>query len=861
MKQMKRKTLTRAIARTFIVSTVTMSMISLPVGAAGATYGSSSNASNPGIILSSGTTTVNGGSDVWEPNPQAQNGAVQFNGGNLAFDYMGQTPANQGTVKQANGSTYSTTPPLGMMPVGPYVYIPMDTVTMYQDGTLSTEDGAAYDDVFQFAGSNPVTNAFGTLTMDNVGSGQMSADFVGTQPLAADGLVMDNGMNLVFGNGSTPTSETLFDIQANNQPNFWLDNATVSALATSAVADTSVSPGLQFFMENGAVYDTGSLNVTPGGTGYNTDAMVAGTGTFAASDVNLSGNAGGGLNGVLAFEGDNSYLSTFPATGKLTAYLSQGALGSLFAEDATVYLENNGGSNNFTGNVGFGANATMHASGEIQGSMQMNQASDSLYIANSNLESQYDTGINTFDGLTLSGSYVQTDGSLYIPISPTKAWGLTTGGNYAITGGNVIVSGETGNYTNGAKYMLIQSNSSTGSNTFAPKNVYYVYNGANSSTIGGLNPYLKTTTTQVDLCLGSSCIPAPAKAQPAPAQPSQPSQPAKAQPAPSQPVIPVHVVTPVQEAKPIVADSAGVTQAAIQNTAQTLVSTGVVGGGPRGIWLKTLGGFSNQGGYQGMNYGLLSGYGWSVGPDGRSDVRRDVAGVAFSAGQAVLGTGSQDFTKTKASDYGLWAYGTYYPLANRSWKITGTLGGGLSQNTLMSTALGLPQVATFGGSFVGTEIRASYWRTLDDGIIVSPRLSVGYNQSWTGGYVTHGGGPLDVQVSGQSDGQLYLSPAILVGKKFDYRSQSGNHTIFPQIRLGAVENIGPNPAAEISSGQVAGQVQGLAYPHTQGMVEARLDVISHTPFSKGLSANVSARQLFGGGASSTEFVAAVKYHW
>jgi hypothetical protein len=76
-----------------------------------------------------------------------------------------------------------------------------------------------------------------------------------------------------------------------------------------------------------------------------------------------------------------------------------------------------------------------------------------------------------------------------------------------------------------------------------------------------------------------------------------------------------------------------------------------------------------------------------------------------------------------------------------------------------------------------------------------------------------------------------------------------------------VESIGPNPAAEISSGQVAGQVQGLPFPHLQGMAEVRLDVISHTRYSKGLSVNVSARDLFGGGASSMEGVAAIKYHW
>jgi hypothetical protein len=466
-------------------------------------------------------------------------------------------------------------------------------------------------------------------------------------------------------------------------------------------------------------------------------------------------------------------------------------------------------------------------------------------------------------GLQIAGDYKQTGGNLTLDITPSSNRGfIGTGGTYQITGGNVIVSGEIGTYSNGQTYELLES--LTTGNTYNPGATYYVYNGASGSTIDGLKAYLRQITAggqqHVELCLGSSCASSPSK----PSQPSQPSQPAPSQPVapnpvqPSQPFVPVHVhvVTPVQEAKPILADSAGVTQAAAQNTAQSLVSTGVVGGGPRGLWVKGMGGFSRQGAYDGMNYGLIAGYGKSVGRDGR-----DVAGVAFSAGQAGLGTGPNDFIK--ASDYGLWLYGTYYPQASRVWKITGTLGGGLSTNTLMSTALGLPQTAHFGGAFVGTEIRTSYWKTLPvlDNVIVSPRLSIGYNQSWTNGYATHGGGPLDVQASGQRDGQFYVSPTILIGKKFDYRSASGNHTFFPQIRAGMVESVGPNPSAEISSGQVAGQVQGLVFPHTQGMVEARLDIISHTRYSKGLSANISVRQLFGGGASSMEGIAAIKYHW
>jgi hypothetical protein len=76
-----------------------------------------------------------------------------------------------------------------------------------------------------------------------------------------------------------------------------------------------------------------------------------------------------------------------------------------------------------------------------------------------------------------------------------------------------------------------------------------------------------------------------------------------------------------------------------------------------------------------------------------------------------------------------------------------------------------------------------------------------------------------------------------------------------------VQNVGPTPSASVSSGQVVGQVQGLSYPHTQGMAELRLDVTSHTRYSKGLSGNISVRQLFGGGASQTEAVAAIKYRW
>ena len=500
-------------------------------------------------------------------------------------------------------------------------------------------------------------------------------------------------------------------------------------------------------------------------------------------------------------------------------------------------------------------------------------------------------------GVNVSGDLTQISGNLYLTVTPGNTLAATNGApiisanQYNVSGGNVfidaydgkdtnitspfpgsMISSGSGSFANGDKWALIKSTGSGATNTSSPANAYIVYDGGQSSTIAGYQPYLTETSTADYLCIGSACVPA---AQPAPAKTTPVIQPAPApaktppvtQPAPApaktppvtQPVpaplkiIPVKVVTPVEETQQTVANTPYMTIQQARDAQNAIISTGIVGGGPRGWWAKGVGGTQSIGADHGVNYGLIAGYGWSVGPD-----HRDVAGVAFSAGQSGLGTGPRNFTN--ASDYGLWAYGTYYPNASRDWKFSGAIGGGMSTNTMNTTSLGLPQAANFGGSFMGAEVRSSYWTTLG-GLTVSPRLSLGYDQSWTGGYSTHGGSFMDVNVASQSSGQLYVEPAVLIGKKFNYRTASGDHTLFPQVRVGMVENIGPTPSASVSSGQVAGQVQGLSYPHTQGMAELRLDVTSHTRYSKGLSGNISVRQLFGGGASQTEAVAAIKYRW
>lgn len=729
----------------------------------------------------------------------------------------------------------------------------------YTEYDFAGSEGSLIMSDTQYCGSAPCAPSYPALTSGAIGLGAVNiaaggdgSIYLGKSAPSSQLLISGSGMTGT-GDFTVDTDRSAYSVELAGNQSLGASDLTLSGPGTIDFGDATLGTGVaqtlqQLNASEMTVYDSnvsigsgdqggltldGDLSQVAGSTASSTVKIGGYASSFAGVENSGANPLDVSISGILDAPG-----ADFNASGNVNLTFNNATLEADYTQlDAA--------------NVVFGSNNGGDTILELQGGQMTVDAPQT---------DQYGIDLNTGNGATSGPGFRMTGGTLVFQNSASDYLGaggmayadIYSESGYSITAGNVIFDGESGKYKAGDTFTLLQSGAGV-SNTFAPSGGYYVYNGAKSSTIDGYDPELMVNPDNVQVVLNPPSptpapAPAPAKSEPAPA-------PAKSSPAPAK-IIPVKVVTPVEESKPIVADSVEVTQAAIQNTTGALVSTGVVGGGPRGAWLKTLGGFSSQGGYNGMDYGLISGYGFSVGPNGR-----DVLGAAFSAGQAGLGTSASDFTK--ASDYGLWIYGTYYPNASRNWKITGTIGGGMSTNTLSSTALGLPQVANFNGSFMGAEVRASYWKTLDedDGIIVSPRLSVGYNQSWTNGYSTHGGGPLDVQVSGQSDGQLYFEPAVLIGKKFNYRSQSGNHTLFPQLRLGAVENVGPSPSAGITSGQVAGQVQGLAEPHLQGMAEVRLDVISHTRFSEGLSANVSAKQLFGSGASSTEFVAAIKYHW
>lgn len=747
-----------------------------------------------------------------------------------------------------------------------YAQAATGTTTEDLTGGIQMGDSQTANQVYGISENNAQVT-LGSLSMDSLG-GYITATTWGGA-VNNSSLDVENGTLAVSGtdgNGCglllTSGPSTTFDVN--------LDGSTVDVpygVELDAETDVGMDSTLNFDAENTdfegqtSLYVTTSalesgapapvINANLDGATVGGSIVVSTTGSSQTPSVTIDAN-NATIDGNVSMSGGD------PAYDGAVLNSNDGYFGSIAGVESgtTANLENVqiGGA---SASEGDGADGDLSI---IQGTLNANGVTAT---GATNLGSGLGSGYSNLNilsaGLT-TGTYSQISGNLSFLMTPSSMSKLTASQGYNISGGNVIIHAAPGTYTAGLSGPFLSSNSGA-SNTFNPTAVYYVYNGADSSKIDGYAASVYSTASSESVCLGGSCgttapsggagastptkTPAPANKRPAPTPASAPT------PAPTH--IQVHVVTPVQETKHVVTSAPTITLQQARDASQVLVSTGVVGGGPRGLWIKGLGGVQSQaGGYSGDNYGLIAGYGFSIGPD-----KRDVAGVAFSYGQSNLGTSPADYTS--ASDYALWGYGTYYPNASRDWKLAGTVGAGLSSNSISSTSLGLPQVASFGGHFLSAEVRASYWKTVD-GITVSPRVSLGYTQSWTNGFNTQGASFLNVHVHNATSGQFYVEPAVLVGKKLSM--SHGKYTLFPQVRAGLMENVGPTPSALVSSGQVAAQVAGIGYPHTQGMAEVRLDVFRHSLQDyKGFSGNLAVRQLFGGGASQTEAIATLKYHW
>lgn len=783
------------------------------------------------------------------------------NTGTLAMD---STTANDGGINDILISGDQSLEASDLVIAGPYAqdvdfgevygsngYAQAATGTTTEDltGGIQMGDSQTGNQVYGISENNTQLT-LGSLSINNLLGGYITAT---TQAGATNNSSLDiengtldvSGTNSDYGLTLTSGPYTTFDVN--------LDGSAVDVpggIELEAETDSGMASTLNFDAENTDFEGQTSLYVT-------TSALESGA-PAPVINLDLDSATMGGDGGITVvttgssqtpsvtidannatIDGNVSMSGGDPSYDGAVLNSNGGYFGSIDLESgATANLENVqiGGASASEGDGTDGdlsiMQGTLNANGvTATGATSMGTGFNSGY-----------SNLNVLSGGLTTGTYSQISGNLSFLMTPSSMTKLTASQGYSITGGNIIINAATGTYTAGLSSPFLLSNAGA-SNTFNPTNVYYVYNGADSSKIDGYAASVYSTSDSEAVCLGGNCgatTPSPAPS-PAPA------------PTPAPTHIQVHIVTPVQETKHVVTSAPTVTLQQARDSSQVLVSTGVVGGGPRGLWIKGLGGTQSQaGGYSGDNYGLIAGYGFSIGPD-----KRDVAGVAFSYGQSNLGTGPADYTS--ASDYALWAYGTYYPNASRNWKFAGTVGAGLSSNSISSTSLGLPQVANFGGHFLSAEVRASYWKTID-GFTVSPRVSVGYTQTWADGFTTQGASFLNVNVHSASDGQFYVEPAVLVGKKFTV--SDGSYTLFPQVRAGLMENVGPTPSALVSSGQVAAQLAGLGYPHTQGMAEVRLDVFRHSLQDyKGFSGNLAVRQLFGGGASQTEAIATLKYHW
>lgn len=850
-----------------------------------------------------GTTSIGAGQTVTIDNSDTITQPSQFDlsdSGVLNITYSGLNTSynpNLGVVKANGGTIDDTTEDYGGYTISGGTGFVADqntgTLTMDTTSTDSPENAAPNIEGNQSLEANSLImagpdsqvldfGAAGETTTEDLAGGIIMGD-----AQTADqtyGITEDENSDVTLGNlsidgsgfitaasnGSNGSNTSSLDIENGDLDVSGPDGLTVTAAYDSDLtvnlngSTVDVPDGINFISEEASATAGTALNIDAenatfdAGTSVNLDAEIsngAPAGTLDPvlnadlNDSTIESNLDIETNAESQTPNVNVNANNLTVDGNLSVSGIQGG--------NDVILNSDGGS--FGSIDSLEGGATLNLQSVSVGSQTVNpgnaaEGSIDLIGGTLNANDVSDTGETTMYGGNLNiqsggmsaNSYQQYGGNLSFLMTPNSMSKLTATDGYDISGGDVLINAATGKYSAGLSSPFLQS-AAGAKNTFSPTNVYYVYNGADSSKIDGFGASIYSTSDSESVCLGGNCGTTTPTPTPTPSTPSSPS------PTPTPAPIKVHVVTPVQEASSTLSNTPALSIKQAHDTQNAIISTGIVGGGPRGLWVKGLGGFSSQGNYSGANYSLLAGYGLSVGKQ-----KRDVAGIAFSTGNAAVGTNSDNYTS--GTDYGLWLYGTYYPNASKNWKVTGTIGGGLSSNTVDTTALGLSQIAHFDGSFAGAEVRASYWKNLD-GFVVSPRLSVGYDQSWDNAYSTHGGSFLDVHIHSQSSGQFMVSPAILIGKKFNYQTRAGNHTLFPQLRLGMVENIGPNPSSTVSSGQAVGQIEGLQYPHTQGMAEVRLNVISHTKYTQGLSANVSAKELFGGGASSTEFVAALKYRW
>lgn len=474
---------------------------------------------------------------------------------------------------------------------------------------------------------------------------------------------------------------------------------------------------------------------------------------------------------------------------------------------------------------------------QISGNITINDGgyiSDHGSKISGNINNNY--GIFSPTNTTISGDYTQSENSFMdvgiigagIPNSPFTAPStvenkpfLTVNGT-ANLNGTLVINAITGisllgtepitaKFENGSNYTIVQAKKINGLFTNGILIVGNYNDSQVSSQVDGLTPYLNYSTNSVQfwLCNGSYCGPGSA--------------------------IPFDVLSPgyvSQIASQQTAVQVSKASGANFISSTTAVVNNIIGGAPRGSWVKAIGNFGHFSGQQTSGYGATIGYGfhthnsdgsWTMGP-------------AFSYAYNTVGDSSNG---VDTHSYGFWLYGGW---KQKGWKVTALAGGGFSSNLGTVSPLGIGTGYNYDGSFYDIAARPGYWFHIGPSFIVSPRLTFNWGLYKSAGFSSaflSGVPPLTV--TGESASIFTTSPAVLVGDRLNI----GGVRVFPQVRIGLNENIGPT--------------RNFGLPHTQGTAEARVNIQE----TQRLHSVLSWKHIYGGGAGYgyNTIVASVKYRW
>jgi hypothetical protein len=281
----------------------------------------------------------------------------------------------------------------------------------------------------------------------------------------------------------------------------------------------------------------------------------------------------------------------------------------------------------------------------------------------------------------------------------------------------------------------------------------------------------------------------------------------------------------------VTADSVPHTSLVVLKTSAGAVVDNIIGGAPRGTWVKAIGGFGEIAGYNASGAGAVVGHGFRR----TNAYGRWTFGPAFSYGyNRVAGS----FSHTHTNSYGFWLYGGWQ---RGPWKVSSVAGGGFTNNTELTILGSASGQSHYNGSFYAVAARPSYWFHLNHGVVLSPRLTLNYGSAYSSGFTQSFAGTLfptpDARYSVFS-----TEPAVMVG---DVLHPYGLK-VTPQVRLGVDENTGAATGA------------GLL-PKTEGTVEARVNVRE----SRRLRGTLSWQYAYGRGSGFhyNTIVAAAKYLW